>query len=42
MNKLLITTMHEQLTKLENPITHINARHSSALTKKIPSDDSLG
>ena len=33
---------HEQLTKLENPIAHINARYSSALAKKIPSDDITG
>ena len=31
---------HEQLlTKLEHPIAHINARHSSPLAKKISSDD---
>ncbi|CAB4019302.1 ATP-dependent DNA helicase pif1, partial [Paramuricea clavata] len=33
---------HEQLTKLEHPVAHINARHSSALTKKISSDDMSG
>ena len=33
---------HEQLTKLEHPIAHINARHSSALAKKISSDDMSG
>ena len=33
---------NEQLTKLGHPIAHINARHSSALAKKIPSDDMSG
>ena len=33
---------HEQLIKLEHPIAHINARHSSALAKKISSDDMSG
>ena len=33
---------HEQLTKLELPVAHINARHSSALAKKISSDDMSG
>ncbi|CAB3979507.1 ATP-dependent DNA helicase PIF1 [Paramuricea clavata] len=33
---------HEQLTKLEHPVAHINARHSSALAKKISSDDMSG
>ena len=33
---------HEQLTKLKHPIAHINARHSSALAKKISSDDMSG
>ncbi len=28
--------------KLEHPIAHINARHSSALAKKISSDDMSG
>ena len=33
---------HEQLTKLEHPIADINACHSSALAKKISSDDMSG
>ncbi len=33
---------HEQLTKLNHPIAHIDARHSSALAKKISSDDMSG
>ena len=33
---------HEQLTKLEHPVAQINARHSSALAKKILSDDMSG
>ena len=33
---------HEQLTKLGLPIAHINARHSSAVAKKISSDDMSG
>ena len=33
---------HEQLTNFENPFAHINARYSSALAKKIPSDDVSG
>ena len=33
---------HEQLTKLEQPIAHINARHSSEVAKKISSDDMSG
>ena len=33
---------HEQLTKLGLPIAHINALHSSAVAKKISSDDMSG
>ena len=33
---------HEQLTRLGLPIAHINARHSSAVAKKISSDDMSG
>lgn len=33
---------HEQLTKLEKPVAHINARHSSDVAKKIPPDDTSG
>ena len=33
---------HDQLTKLEHPIAHINARHSSAVAKRISSDDIFG
>ena len=33
---------HEQLTKLKQPIAHISACHSSALAKKISSEDMSG
>ena len=33
---------HEQLNKLEHPVAHIHARHSSATAKKIPSEDMSG
>ncbi|CAB4018136.1 Hypothetical predicted protein [Paramuricea clavata] len=33
---------HKQLTKLEHPVAHINARHSLALAKKISPDDMSG
>lgn len=33
---------HEQLTKLEKPVAHTNARHSSDVAKKIPPDDTSG
>ncbi|CAB4037821.1 ATP-dependent DNA helicase pif1, partial [Paramuricea clavata] len=33
---------HNQLAKLEHPIAHINARHSSALAKTISADDMSG
>ena len=41
-NKQVANYNHEQLTKLEHPIAHINARHSSALAKKVSSDDMSG
>ena len=41
-NEQVANYNHEQLTKLENPIAHINARHSSPLAKKISSDDMSG
>ena len=33
---------HEQFNKLENPIAHINARHSSEVAKKMSPDDMSG
>ena len=33
---------HERLAKLEHPIAHINAGHSSTLAKNISSDDMSG
>ena len=41
-NEQVANFNHEQLTKLEYPIVHINARHSSELAKKISSDDMSG
>ena len=41
-NEQVANYNNEQLTKLEHPIAHINARHSSALAKKISSDDMSG
>jgi hypothetical protein len=41
-NEQVANYNHEQLTILEHPIAHINARHSSALAKKISSDDISG
>ena len=41
-NEQVANYNHDQLTKLENPTAHINVRHSSALAKKIPSDDMSG
>ena len=41
-NEQVANYNHEQLAKLKNPIAHINARHSSSLAKKIPSDDMSG
>ena len=33
---------HEQLTKLEHPVAHVNALHSSVLAKNVSSDDMSG
>ncbi|CAB4028381.1 ATP-dependent DNA helicase PIF1 [Paramuricea clavata] len=41
-NEQVANYNHEQLTKLEHPVAHINARQSSALAKKISSDDMSG
>ena len=41
-NEQVANYNHEQLTKLEHPIARINARHSSALAKKISSNDMSG
>ncbi|CAB4012964.1 Hypothetical predicted protein [Paramuricea clavata] len=41
-NEQVANYNHEQLTKLEHPVAHINARHSSAFAKKISSDDMSG
>ena len=41
-NEQVANFNHEQLTKLEHLIAHINARHSSELAKKISSDDMSG
>ena len=41
-NEQVANYNHEQLTKLEHPIAHINAHHSSEMAKKIPSDDMSG
>ena len=41
-NEQVANYNHQQLTKLDNPIAHINACHLSALAKKIPSDDMSG
>ncbi|CAB3997482.1 Hypothetical predicted protein [Paramuricea clavata] len=41
-NEQVANYNHEQLMKLEHPIAPINARHSSALAKKISSDDMSG
>ena len=41
-NEQVANYNREQLTKLEHPIAHIIARHSSALAKKITSDDLSG
>jgi hypothetical protein len=38
-NEQVANYNHEQLTKLEHPIAHINARHLSALAKNISSHD---
>ncbi|KAK3746522.1 hypothetical protein QZH41_016735 [Actinostola sp. cb2023] len=36
------TYNHEQLTKLQQPVANINARHSSAMAKKMTSEDMSG
>ena len=41
-NEQVANYNHEQLTKLEHPIAHINAHHSSEMAKKILSDDMSG
>ncbi len=41
-NEQVANYNHEQLTKLEHPIAHINARHSSVVAKKISEDDMFG
>ncbi len=41
-NEQVANYNNDQLTKLEHPIAHINACHSSALAKKISSDDMSG
>ena len=41
-NEQVANYNHKQLTKLEHPVAHINAHHSSALAKKISSDDFSG
>ena len=41
-NEQVANNNNEQQTKLEHPIAHVNARHSSASTKKISSDDTSG
>ena len=41
-NEQVANYNNEQLTKLEHSIAHINAHHSSALAKKISSDDMSG
>ena len=42
INEQVANNSHEQLTKFEHPVAHINAHHSSALAKKISSDDMSG
>ena len=41
-NEQVANYNHEQVTKLDYPIVHISARHSSALAKKMSSDDMSG
>ena len=41
-NEQVANYNHEQLTKLEYPVAHINARHSSVIAKKISSEDMSG
>ena len=41
-NEQVANYNHEQLSRLEQPIAHINARHSSMVAKKRPSEDMSG
>ena len=41
-NEQVANYNHVQLTKLGHPVAHIHARHSSALAKKVSSDDMSG
>ncbi len=41
-NEQVANYNREQLSKLENPVANINARHSSAKAKKLPSEDMSG
>ncbi len=41
-NEQVANYNHEQLSRLEQPIAHINARHSSIVAKKMPSEDMSG
>ena len=41
-NEQVANYNHEELSKLERPVAHINARHSSAIAKKISSEDMSG
>ena len=41
-NEQVANYNHVQLTKLANPIAHVNARHSSPTAKKLPPDELSG
>ena len=41
-NEQVANYNHNQLAKLEHPIAHINARHSSALARTISANDMFG
>ena len=41
-NEQVANYNHDQLRKLEHPVAQINACHSSAIAKKIPSEDMSG
>lgn len=41
-NDEVATYNHEQLTKLQQPVAHINAGHSSSVAKNLPSDEMSG
>ena len=41
-NEQVANYNHDQLSKLEHPVAQINACHSSAIAKKIPSEDMSG